>query len=276
MWDSINAVLDRPFSVLFGLVDWLPTEVWTLLLGALSGIGALLVFGRVSDQAGIERAKRRIQAHLLELRLFQDDLWVTLRAQGNVLRYNLAYLARTLVPALVLFPAFALILVQLENRAAYRPLQVDEPAVVRVRLEPGSPPDLEATLVVPEGLLLETPGLRKQKPREVVWRVRARVPGSHVVQVRVGGAGDAGSVYERRVHVASGTALWPSVYPSSDPRSLLAASEAALSPGAVREILVEYPLARPSFGGLSSAAWWFFGASLVAGFALRGPLGVQI
>ena len=57
-----------------------------MAVSLLTALLMLFVFQLTSNQAGIRRAKDRIKAHLLELRLFKDNMRVTLWAQGGILR----------------------------------------------------------------------------------------------------------------------------------------------------------------------------------------------
>jgi hypothetical protein len=273
VWTGLNAVSNALFGALLWPAPLLPSWLVGALLGALSAPLALIVFRYTSDQPGIERSRNRIQAHLLELRLFGDDLRLALRAQAYILRHNLAYLARAAVPALLLAGPFTLALVQLEARFAVRPLPVGAQAALRVELQaPARPSEQPAEIRVPRGLTLETPALRKDGAREIAWRVRADLPGRYLVTIRVGE-----QEYERRLMVGSGpVALARRVYASGDIATLLAPSERALPrDGPVRCIEVDYPM-RSAALGLSDAAWWFVAGSLVLGFALRRPFGVHL
>ena len=60
-----------------------------IVVSFLTGLAAVLVFAYVSNQESLRRIKNRIQAHLLELRLFPDQLGVVLKAYGRVLRWTL-------------------------------------------------------------------------------------------------------------------------------------------------------------------------------------------
>ena len=79
MWAPVNQALNVLFDALLWPVSWLPGSGQAAWLGLPAAVLALLVFRWVSDQAGIERAKDRIKAHLLELFLYRDDFRVSLR-----------------------------------------------------------------------------------------------------------------------------------------------------------------------------------------------------
>jgi hypothetical protein len=272
LWSLLNRLLNGLFDLLLWPVGWLPVWVQAVVVALPASAFALLVFRWVSNQEGIETAKDRIKAHLLELRLFSDDLIVTLRAQGKILRYNLTYLRHALLPMAVMIGPFILMLIQLESRFAYRGLELGDSTILTVEVE-GEPPVSQrlARLELPSGVLAETPALRVDQRAEIVWRLGAGVAGRHLIAVEVD---DARA--ERHLAVSSGrSGVSPSVYRPNDLSTLLYPVEPPL-PGdsPIRAIHLTYPRDRAEFGGLSSASWIFFGATLVFGFALRGPFGV--
>ena len=98
MWRAVNAVLNTLFDVLFWPVHALPAE-WQVAVLALPGAAlALGIYKVASNQAAIRDAKSKIVAHLLELRLFRDDLRVLLRAEGKVFTSIGRYLGHSLLP----------------------------------------------------------------------------------------------------------------------------------------------------------------------------------
>jgi hypothetical protein len=56
------------------------------LISLLAGVVMLWVFRRVSNQGAIRVAKKRLQAHLYELRLFADEPRLVWRAQKGTKR----------------------------------------------------------------------------------------------------------------------------------------------------------------------------------------------
>ena len=146
MWSPLNTVLNGLFDLLLWPFAWLPVWIQAVVVALPAAVFALLVFRWVSDQEGIETAKDRIKAHLLELRLFSDDLVVTLRAQGNILRYNLTYLRHALLPMAVMIGPFLLMLIQLESRFAFRGLELGDSTILTVEVE-GEPSEVFEALL---------------------------------------------------------------------------------------------------------------------------------
>jgi len=272
VWSPLNTILNSLFDLLLWPFAWLPVWIQAVVVALPAAVFALLVFRWVSDQEGIETAKDRIKAHLLELRLFSDDLVVTLRAQGKILRYNFTYLRHALLPMLVMIGPFLLMLIQLESRFAFRGLELGDSTILTVEVDGEVPAsERQATLQLPPGVLAETPALRIDQRAEITWRLQGGEPGQHVITIQVDD-----SRAEKLLAVSpDGSGVSPSVYRPNDLSTLLYPVEPPL-PGdsAIRAVHLTYPRARAEFGGLSSASWVFFGASIVFGFALRGVFGV--
>ena len=70
-----------------------------IVLSVLAGIGMLWGFREASNQTRIAAVKRRMQAHVLELRVFRDEPAVMWSAQKSLLAANLRYIALMLQPA---------------------------------------------------------------------------------------------------------------------------------------------------------------------------------
>lgn len=151
-----------------------------IIISLLTGFLMLLVFRFTSNQEGIRKVKNKIKAHLLEFRLFKDSLSITLKALGNILRYNLKYLGYYGKPMLVMIIPLILILIQLNIWFGYQSLEPGETAILRVELEEDiSLLNIEFTIEPATGFDIETPPLRIEEEREVNWRLRAKEKGIH-------------------------------------------------------------------------------------------------
>ncbi len=272
MWPIVNQIVSLLFDVLLWPVSGLGAGWQALLLGIPAALLALLVFRYASNQAGIEREKDRIKAHLLELRLYKDDFKVSLLAQWGILRHNMAYLGHALLPMAVMIVPFVLILIQVESRFAFRSLEPGEAALLTVTLDSDEPvSQLPVELRLPADLVRETPALRIDQSDEVVWRVRGEQAGVHEIVIAVGDD----EIRKRVVVGANGTWVATDLYRASDWGTLLYPQEPALADdGPARALQLSYPRALGEFAGLSTASWILFGSSILFGFALRGVVGV--
>jgi hypothetical protein len=271
MWSSVNQVITAAVTAWLWAFQRLPLLVQFVALALPLTVLALLVYRYASDQKGIHAVKDKMKAYLLETRLFRDDLGVTLRAQGQILKHSAMYAAYALVPMAVMFVPVVLLLIQVESRYAFRPLQPGESTLVEAHVDaPATVSSIDAELIVPRGLKLETPAMRVDAQRSILWRVRAQEPGDYTVRVRLGT-----QEFSKRVRVGHSGAISSAIYDANDIRTLAYPLEAALkADSAMSSIQMTYPRSRGVFAGLSSASWILFGATLLLGFLLRRAFGV--
>lgn len=248
------------FSILF----------WSLL----GGIVALQVYKYTSNQKGIARAKNAIKVHLLEIRLFGEDIRRVFVATWQVLGQNLLYLAHNIVPMLILFVPMMTILFQLEAHFAFSPLTQNSVTLLKLELDPEhtAVAPTEVALELPDGVELDAPPVRTANG-EIAWRLRAIAEGDHLLKLHVGDA-----TIEKGLAIA-GTPRKVPVLRTKTLEAFLYPGEAALpSDSPIARISLDYPerdlgwLPSGEFGILLS----FFILSLVAGFALKGLFGVTL
>jgi hypothetical protein len=164
----LNAVLNKVFDVLFLPVRGLSPWVAMILVSLLTSFLMLLIFRHTSNQAGIRKEKNLIKAHLLELRLFKDNMGVQLRAQGRILLANFRYVAHNMKPMLVMIVPVLLILIQLNLWFGAESLKPGDTVLVKVRLVEGKyPSEVPASLAVSPELEIETPSVSRTRPRSI-------------------------------------------------------------------------------------------------------------
>jgi uncharacterized membrane protein (DUF106 family) len=272
----INSVLGKFFDLL--LLPFRSLNPWAGLafISLLTGLLMLFIYRLTSNQTGIRAVKERIKAHLLELRLFKDNMGVTMKAQGQILRANLNYLALNLKPLLVMIVPLILILAQLNLWFGSEPLAVGRPAILKVRLKPDvNVLGTEFSLESPQQIAVETPPLRMEEAKEVDWRIKPTSPGVFNVTIRAGG-----KTYLKSV-VVDGRRL-EKVSSLKVKRSLL---DEALYPGEkalpaespIKTIEVVHPAKKLQVLGLR-LHWLiaYLGLSIIFGFALKKPFRVEI
>jgi hypothetical protein len=155
----------------------MPLESLGLLLVSVAvGVALLWVFRRTSDQEAIRRTKKRLQAHLLEIRLYGDDPAIVWQALKNVLAANARYFLLMLRPAAVVTLPMIVLLVSLDGCYGRRPLKPGEATIVTVQLEPKRASSDLLRLEAPEGVDVESPGVRALAADQVSWRIRAVRP----------------------------------------------------------------------------------------------------
>jgi hypothetical protein len=269
----LNASLTWLFDVILwpfrSLGPWWSVTIVSLLTGILM----LWLFGKVSNQDAIRVVRDKIRGNLIGIRLFGDDIGLLFRLQGRIFRQTLTYLKYAAIPFLVMLIPVILILIQLDLRFAYRPLHEGETTVVSVRVNDPALIDDGVSLEVPEGLEIETPGVRIPSLGEVAWRVRAKSAGQHRLTIRAGGESVEKDLvvsdrWDNVSRMRSSGALESIIHPGERPLP---------SSGPVTSIAVDYP--EDSLPFFRWDIYWmipFFILSIAFGFAFRRPLGIEI
>ncbi len=266
----LNSACSAVSEVVFRVLAPVPSWLELLLLSGVSGAAMLVLFRYTSNQRAIGRARDRLTANLLALKLFKDEPRLTFRTQLRVLGALARLQWHLLRPLLIMLLPMALLLGQLAGRYQWRPLKPGERSFVRVRLK--------AAAVVPEPVL-ETDGgaVVEVGPvpggGDLVWRIRGGEPGRHPLRLRinnhclekelvVGEQRDRVSV--ERVGARWGAQLMrplEPVLPSDVP---------------VESIVVQYPVSRLPLTGDTRWIWTFTVASLLSAGLLRSVIKVRI
>lgn len=270
---ATSAVFDlllAPFGATAGWAPWLDILLWS----TLSGVLALLVYKLVSNQAGIARTKNLIKLHLLEIRLFKDDILGVFAATLKIVLRNVLYIAHNLAPMAVMLVPMLVILAQLVAWYGYEPLPAGSVRLLKLQLDRdhSSVPATAVTLQLPPGVVLEAPPVRTARG-EIAWRLRAETSGDHELVLR---AGD--ETVSKRLAVG-GQARKVPVLRSKGWDSLLYPGEDALPrDSSFASIRIDYPARELGLlpAGETGILLAFFALSLLVGFAFKGVLGVTI
>jgi hypothetical protein len=266
-------LIDGAFDLIFWPFRNSDPMYGLIVVSFLTGLAAVLVFGYVSNQESLRRIKNRIQAHLLELRLFPDQLGVVLKAYGRVLRWTLSYLMYNLKPLAILMLPLVIIMVQLDLRLGCTPLQAHQSFILTAKL--AGPGTLDSdSLKLPKGLTLTAPPVNIPALNEVDWRIRADENGVFTPSVVV-----RGQSYAKQVVVSK------EITPLASERGRAGIMEWFMNPveqslprgGPLRSLEVNYA-PRSIDLGFFVTNWLvvFLVVSLVSGFALKMVLGIEI
>lgn len=271
---ALNALLTALADVLLGPLAGLPP------LAVITGVSlatALVVLGvmRVtSNQAALAEVKRRIQAGLLEMRLYNDDLRGLVRAQGEVLWHNLRYVGLSLVPLVITAIPLTLAIAQLQAWYGYSGLATGVPAAITATVDGAM-----TTLPTLEGPAIEIVGQPRYFPtrHEVVWRVVPRQEGTSTLRVTVSN----GVAVDKSLHVAASEVAArrsPSREHAAVLHQLLYPSETPIPDGvAIASLHVPYP--DRALRVIGFELHWliaYLAVTIVFVLGLRGPLGVVI
>ncbi len=275
--DYINYIFNSLFDVFFYPFRPVDSIYGLCAISLLTSIIALPIFKYTSNQEGIKRVKARIMGHLLELRLYKDDIRVVISAQINILKYNMVYLRYTLKPLMFMIIPISIIIIYTASRYEYRPLQPGESTLVKINLSKDkklSGKNNEVALSVPLGLSLETPQLRIDGGNEIYWRIRVEREGVYDLVFQ-----ENNNKVKRKLFVTSGiTRLSPETFKGGIVNTFLNPGEPSITGATfIESIEVKYPSSKTIIFGWN-IHWLviFFVFTLVFGFMLMKPFKVRI
>jgi hypothetical protein len=237
------------------------------------GLLMVVVFRYTSDQKAIHVAKDRLKAHLLALRLFQDQIPVVLRSYGRIVLATGRYLRLAFKPLLLVIAPLSFLIVQFDRYLGSMPVEAGQPFLVKVRMD--NPNSLnETSLQLPDGLSTTAPAVHVPSESEVVWRVVAEKPGEYFVHVQA-----SDQTLSKRIVVGAGLSrlspirlrgkFWERIFVSGEP--------ALPENNPIESIDVQYPARNIAFAGFEwNWIWLFFVLSLAAGFLFKSILGIEI
>jgi len=264
-----SAIFDfllAPFGHEIALFDLI---VWPVIMG----IGALLVYKYTSNQEAIARVKRQISMHLLEIRLFRDDIAQVLVSTVKIIAKNTVYIAHNLTPMAVMMIPMVALMVQLVAHYAYEPTETGSVELLHLQLDPNAAiSSRDVSLELPDGTSLDAPAVRTADG-QVFWRVRADRPGDHVFKVRVGD-----EIYEKGWAVGGDVRKIPIKRLRSWEALLYPGENAIPSDAPVLSIELDMHTRPLDFvwDGELGILMWAMVLSLVAGIALKDFFGVTL
>lgn len=239
----------------------------------LTGIALLWAFRKTSDQAALRRTKKKLQAYLLELRLYGDDLSLVWQAQKNLLLENMRYLRLMMRPALAVLLPVVILLIHLDAFYGMTPLQVGEPAVVTIQASRPIGPETEPPrLEAPAEITVETPAVRALEPSQFSWRIRPL----QEVDGRLRFAWE-GREWEKTIAAGDRPRYLSVRRVRSWMDSFLYPGEDRLALDGIEWVEVRYPPSSISLAGVE-LHWliWFFVISMASAFALKGRFKVEL
>ena len=273
----INALLRTLIDGLLYPFRDLSPIVGLTVVSLVTAIGLLIVFKQTSNQKALEDVKRKIHAGLFEIRLYNDDFRLMMRAQRGILRANLTYMRYSMAPMIWTLPPLILLIAQLQFHYGYSGLTPGQEVLLKIELSEGAyggdekPPYAVTT---PEGLQLDDLAVWIPTLGEMAWRLTADAPGDYELEIR-NGTGSATAT--KTVRVTDSVVRRSPFKVRGFLNELIYPAEASLpSDGAIESITVTYPDANVDV--FVELHWMivYFVLSIVFAFILRGPLGVTL
>ncbi len=203
--NTINSILTTIFDACFSVMEswpgWLSLTFWS----SVTGVVALLIYKYTSNQTAIGKVRDDIKANLLAVKLFKEELGVTLKAQGRIFWAACRLLWHSLIPLAVMMIPMILLVVQMANRYEWRPMQVGETILLRAELNDEKiATDVDAGLeVAGDAIEIQTRHAvhddfeDRPKRNEVIWQIKANEPGRHIAAITIDG-----SEAKKEIHVS--------------------------------------------------------------------------
>jgi len=254
------------------LRDNLPL-VLVILVSAIIGLLMVVVFGYTSDQEAIHKVKDQIKAHLLAVRLYEDQLPVVMASYGRILSGTGRYLKLAFKPLLYVILPLVLLIAQLDRYLGFVPLSTGQSFLLKVHARNSGSLD-DIALQLPPGLAMTAPAVHVPSDNEVAWRLVAEKDGNYDFSIAA-----AGQVFSKQAIVSPVVArvspvrlrgrFWERIFVSGEP--------ALPDNGPIQSIEVSYPARTIHFAWLDwNWIWLFFVLSMVAGFFFKSVLGIEI
>jgi hypothetical protein len=246
--------------------------ILVIIVSVVVGLIMVVLFGYTSDQKKIHVAKDQLKAHLLAVRLFQDQLPVVMRTYGRIVIGTGRYLRLAFMPLLYVIIPITLLIVQLDRYLGLNPAQTSQAFLVSVKAAPDVLNDVK--LELPTELATSAPAVHIPADNEVVWRVVAAKDGTYNINVGAGG-----QTFSKQVVVSPDVARLSPVRLRDHwiDRMFTSGEEALPSNAPIEAIDVSYAPREINFAWID---WnWivlFFVLSMIAGFAFKEILGIEI
>jgi hypothetical protein len=250
------------YALLSPFPDWLGLTILSLVLGALM----MVMYHRIANHDAITRAKDAIRAGMLELKLFRDYPRVTISAQFKLLGSLARFQWHMLVVVLIMSLPMTLVLAQMGLRYQWRSLRLDEEILLRVRVDSDQLDLLDAGIEPNDALTVSAGPVAGED--DVVWRIRAKKHGTHLLNIQVGG-----NWIEKEFVVGDGPSRVSAMRPGRDwIDQLLHPVEARVPDAAlVTSIELEYPGVDSWVTGRDYWILYFFVVSML-GAIVQKPL----
>ena len=187
--------------------------LWPVALPAFAfGIASAWIFARFANVTRLRQAWKRMQARLLELRLFAEDPLIILRSQRDLLIENARLLGAIALPLAMIAPLSVALALFLSHYFAQAGLRSGQPAVITVQMKNGFADRMSKLQLSNEhGIKVETDPVRVLAQQQVSWRISPVANAEGVLTVRDGNS-------STKVTVAVGPVSTPAPVRTDDHR----------------------------------------------------------
>ncbi|MCP4602808.1 MAG: hypothetical protein GY847_20210 [Proteobacteria bacterium] len=269
-----NIVTNAIGGLLLAPVSFIPGWLSITIISAVMGVVLLILFKYTSNQKAIGHVRDDISANLLAIKLFKDNVSVTIKSQARVFGASFKLLYYAIVPMLIMMVPVSLVLAQMGLWYQTRPFQLgDEPIVVKLKLNQNLDVLPDVTLDPLAAAETTVGPVRVESKQEIYWKLRPQKKGDHRLIFHIGN-----NKYEKHLLVGDGfMRVNPKrpqrdffdvlLYPLEDPFPL---------ESTVQSINIDYPI-RDSW--VCGTDWWiiyFFVVSMIFALIFKPFLKVRI
>jgi uncharacterized membrane protein (DUF106 family) len=244
-----------------------------VVLSIVIGLMMIVLFGYTSNQKAIKVAKDQLKAHLLAVRLFQDQLHVVMGSYGRILRGTGRYLKLAFMPLLYVIIPITLLIVQLDRYLGSTGIPANAPFLLTARISNGEMVN-DVSLELPAEVAMTAPAVHVPSAREIVWRLAASKEGMYEIKLAV-----AGESVTKTLRVSSELVRVSPVRLRARfwERMLSSAESAMPDTSPFESVAIDYPERNIEIAGYEiDWIWLFFILSMIAGFIFKEILGIQV
>ena len=268
MTDAINTV-GQIFGALFdGMM--VPLEAlslgWSLaIISTLLGAVMLVVFKYTGDPDLLYTSIKRMQAYMMEMRLYDREPKLVFTAMGKLFWWNFKSILALLGPMLWVTVPMVLLFFQMEHYYGMRPVHAGESAVVTVKFDSTEAIDGPLSLTSTQGVEIETAPVLAERRAMASWRVKGLADGEHTLTLAIGE-----ETHEKTFTVGTERTRVSKRRARLGPDALVYPIEPRLDAGSVSWIDVRYPTTDTPWLG-TSMHWllWLVIVSLVGALLVR-------
>lgn len=271
--DSFKNIMNALFDILLWPFKSLPPMWGLFFISIITGVFMLYIFKYTSNQEGIRRTKDKLKGFLLELRLYKDDVSLSLTAIKNIFVSNIRYLGFAFKPMIIIMVPMIFIIIQLASRYEYQPLSPGDETIISLTVkEDTSLPDIK--LAENQFVQILAPPVRIPTLNQVNWRIKALKEGDWNLVFNFENQSEKKMLIVGRGLVQ----IAPTKVEKKSLNNLLYMAEPSISKDSfIKSISIQYP--HRFFKVLNTRLHWFLFFllfSLLAGFSLKRLLGVEL
>ena len=244
-----------------------------VVLSIVIGLLMIVLFGYTSNQKAIKIAKEQLKAHLLAVRLFQDQLHVVMGSYGRILRGTGRYLKLAFMPLLYVIIPITLLIVQLDRYLGSTGIRTNAPFLLTAQVSTSDVLN-DLSLDLPPEVAMTAPAVHIPATREIVWRLAASKEGTYEIKLSA-----AGQSVTKTLNVSTGL---PRVSPvrlrGHFWERMFSSAESAIPDNSpIESVAINYPERNVEIAGYQiNWIWLFFILSMIAGLIFKELLGIQV